>query len=177
MAARRAESVRMVGRLALWLLTWSLAVMEVTALKGCYETLGVTTGDIGQQDITASNKFKNFTSGMDAWCSPVADENQFIQFDMGEKTKVTRIATQGDPASGGKFIKSFAMFYSNDGKKFDVYNEDGSKKEMVFDANADAFSVKHNNLKKPITARYLRINPRTWDKGICLRTELYGCDA
>ena len=82
---------------------------------------------------------------MDAWCSPVDDENQFIQFDMGEKTKVTRIATQGDPASGGKFIRSFAMFYSNDGKKFDVYNEDGSKKEMVWEQLI--FLIKGNGIR------------------------------
>lgn len=173
----RTESVRLFGQLVLCLLTWTLIVKATNATKGCYETLGVTTGDIAEQDITASNKYKNFSSGMDAWCSPKTDESQFIQFDMGENTKVTRIATQGDPSSGGKFVKSFSMFYSNDGKKFDVYNEDGSSKEMIFDANVDAFSVKHNNLKKPIISRYLRINPRTWEKGICLRTELYGCDA
>ena len=92
---------------------------------------------------------------MDAWCSPVDDENQFIQFDMGEKTKVTRIATQGDPASGGKFIRSFAMFYSNDGKKFDVYNEDGSKKEMVWEQLI--FLIKGNGMR---TIDFL--NKRKW---------------
>ncbi|XP_001634630.2 discoidin, CUB and LCCL domain-containing protein 2 [Nematostella vectensis] len=141
--------------------------------KACYEALGVQTGGLDDNDISASSKLENFTA-TDAWCSPTTDENQYLQIDLGEKTKLTRIATQGDLQKPDKHVKSFALLYSNDGKKFQTYGTSGN--EEIFDGNVDSFTVHHNNLKTPVIARYVRINPRTWEKGICLRVELYGCD-
>ena len=30
-------------------------------------------------------------------------------------------------------------------------------------------------LSPPITTRYVRINPQHWNRGVCMKTELYGC--
>ncbi|XP_031562046.1 lactadherin-like [Actinia tenebrosa] len=157
---------------------WCL--MAVTAEKKeapkpapCYEALGVQTGGLDDGDITASSKLANFTA-TDSWCSQENDENQYLQIDLGEKTKLTRIATQGALEQPGKHVKTFAVLYSMDGKKFQTYGANGTEK--IFDGNVDSFTVHHNNLKSPIVARYVRINPRSWEKGICMRVELYGCD-
>lgn len=143
------------------------------APKPCYEALGVQTGGLDDEDISASSKLENFTA-TDAWCPTDNDENQYIQVDLGEKTKLTRIATQGSLDHPDKHVKTFAVLYSMDGKKFQTYKANGT--EEIFDGNVDSFTVHHNNLKSPIIARYVRVNPRTWEKGICLRVELYGCD-
>ncbi|KXJ25456.1 lactadherin [Exaiptasia diaphana] len=161
--------------LVCWLLCLMIAVGDKPedAPKPCYEALGVQTGGLDDEDISASSKLDNFTA-TDSWCPPENDENQYLQVDLGEKTKLTRIATQGDLTHPDKLVKSFAVLHSMDGKKFQTYKENGT--EAIFDGNVDSFTVHHNNLKTPFVARYVRINPRSWEKGICLRVELYGCD-
>lgn len=46
---------------------------------------------------------------------------------------------------------------------------------QIFTANYDRYSVVKNNLDKPIITRYIRINPKTWQGHISMRTEFYGC--
>lgn len=46
---------------------------------------------------------------------------------------------------------------------------------QVFIGNMDAKSVVQNQLKMPITTRWLRIVPRSWNNHIGMRVELYGC--
>lgn len=46
---------------------------------------------------------------------------------------------------------------------------------QVFIGNMDAKTVVQNQLKMPITTRWLRIVPRSWNNHIGMRVELYGC--
>lgn len=46
---------------------------------------------------------------------------------------------------------------------------------QVFHANTDATEVVLNRIPHPILARFVRIRPQTWNNGIALRFELYGC--
>ena len=47
---------------------------------------------------------------------------------------------------------------------------------QIFQGNENSETVKIFVLHlDSIFARYIRINPRTWNNSICLRTEIYGC--
>ena len=51
------------------------------------------------------------------------------------------------------------------------------KKEEVFTGNADENTVVINNLESPLIVKSLRIKPKTWERSIVMRVELYGCAA
>ena len=47
------------------------------------------------------------------------------------------------------------------------------KKEFV--GNFDKETVVHHDLNPPIKARYVMFRPLTWNGGLAMRVELYGC--
>ena len=46
-----------------------------------------------------------------------------------------------------------------------------------FNGNFDSHTVVGNDVKPPIIAKFIRINPREWRSHISLRAEFYGCDS
>ena len=46
---------------------------------------------------------------------------------------------------------------------------------QTFSANTERHELKINILERPISARFVRIQPRGHYGGTCLRLELYGC--
>lgn len=50
---------------------------------------------------------------------------------------------------------------------------------QIFKANNDSDGVVTNKLFPPILARFIRVRPIAWNQlgSICLRLELYGCQA
>ena len=55
------------------------------------------------------------------WSSQAADRYQYLQIDLGEVTKVTRIATQGR-YDAGWWTKTYSLDFSEDGGTFKPYN-------------------------------------------------------
>ena len=53
-----------------------------------------------------------------------------------------------------------------------VYN---SNNDAVFEGNRDRNSIKENRFWTPVTARVIRLLPRTWHQHIALRWELFAC--
>lgn len=94
---------------------------------GCFEPLGIQAGEFNDGEIAASSMLKNFTS-TDAWCPPKNDENQYLQVDLSRKTEVTKIATQGQIGSKDRHVKTYALLYSDDGKKWEQYGNKGKEK-------------------------------------------------
>lgn len=70
---------------------------------------------------------KNFTA-TDPWCPPKTDENQYLQVDLSRKTELTKLATQGYSGDKEKFVKTFALLYSDDGEKWEQYGSKGKEK-------------------------------------------------
>ena len=56
------------------------------------------------------------------WVSQYNDVNQFLQFDLGNVTKVTAVATQG-LSSFDWMVKSYTLAHSLDGVSFTSYSE------------------------------------------------------
>ena len=70
----------------------------------------------------STNYFIILGSFQGGWVSQYADANQFLQIDLGNVTKVTRIATQGRDDAGW-WSKTYTLEYSEeDGGIFKQYN-------------------------------------------------------
>ena len=100
-------------------------------MLGCFEPLGIQAGEFNDGEIAASSMLKNFTA-TDAWCPPKVDENQYIQVDLSRKTELTKIATQGQSGAKDRFVKTFGLLYSDNGKKWEQYGSKGKEKVMLF---------------------------------------------
>lgn len=46
---------------------------------------------------------------------------------------------------------------------------------QIFQGNENPTDEVRAFLPKPTLARYIRIRPLTWEQGICMRFEIYGC--
>lgn len=71
-----------------------------------------------------SNARLNFQAGggrTGAWSSKTNDVNQWLQVDLGQKTRVTGIRTQGR-SDVNQWVTSFTVSYSDDGVNFTPYN-------------------------------------------------------
>ncbi|XP_028414341.1 uncharacterized protein LOC114537501 [Dendronephthya gigantea] len=106
-----------------------------------------------------------------SWRPKDYNQGQWLQVDLGKKEIVTAIATQG--YGTGYWVKTYSMSYGLDEENLTSYRMNTTQK--VFDGNTDENSVVTNVLSPAVTARYIRIHPKTWNNVISLRVELYGC--
>jgi hypothetical protein len=47
--------------------------------------------------------------------------------------------------------------------------------KQVFSGNSDQQSIVTNSFSPAITARYIRLQPRSWHNQVSMRLEVYGC--
>ena len=105
-------------------------------------------GEITDRQISASSEYDenhaavqgrlNFLKSGDkegAWSAKTSDANQYLQIDLGnEVTKVTRVASQGRngySVSGGQWVRTYKLKYSNDEVNFQYYREEGEDTDKV----------------------------------------------
>ncbi|XP_028398211.1 lactadherin-like [Dendronephthya gigantea] len=142
--------------------------------KKCNEAVGIQSGDVDDDDITVSSKRKDFNV-LDAWCPATINRKQYFDVNLGFKTKITKVSTQGRLGSLDRHVKSYRLYYSMDGHDWKAYKTDGVDK--IFKGNQNSYDVSDHILKPAIIANHIRINPTSWKNDICLRVEYYGCDA
>lgn len=120
--------------------------------------------------------------------------------DLGFLRFVTAIGTQGAISKETKkhyFVRSYRVDVSSTGEDW-VTVKDNSKQKVTFAPQTGGqvgaplhlgpppppqiFQGNHNPtdvavafLPKQTLARYVRIRPLTWEQGICMRFEIYGC--
>ncbi|XP_031561718.1 coagulation factor V-like [Actinia tenebrosa] len=109
-----------------------------------------------------------------AWCAAVSNADQYLQIDLGLVMMIKSIAIQGNP-DDDEFVKSFSLSYSVIEGHWLTYLEEGVKR--IFEGNSNRGEVATQKLKIITAARYVRIIPETWYNHVCIRAELYGCDA
>ena len=99
-------------------------------------------GNIIDSQITASSQFDTRTDPTSArlnlkdsslkegaWSAGKNDVNQWIQVDFEKQTTVTNILTQGRNVNiFYQWVKSYTVYYSNDGIDFTPYEEGGQVK-------------------------------------------------
>ncbi|XP_062859455.1 inactive carboxypeptidase-like protein X2 [Trichomycterus rosablanca] len=111
-----------------------------------------------------------------AWCAGRNDPLQWLEIDARRLTKFTGVITQGRSSHwSSDWVTSYRVLVSNDSHSW-VTLKNGSR-ELLFIGNKEKEIPVLNKLPKPVVARYIRINPRSWySKGsICMRAEILGC--
>uniref|UniRef100_A0A3P8X424 Neuropilin 1 n=1 Tax=Cynoglossus semilaevis TaxID=244447 RepID=A0A3P8X424_CYNSE len=156
----------------------------VSAAFTCMESMGMESGEISAGQITASSQYNaNWSAERsrlnyheNGWTPSDDSSREWIQVDLGFLRFVTAVGTQGaisKETTKHYFVRSYKVDLSSNGEDW-VPVKDGSK-QKVFQGNHNAVDEVHAFLPKQSLARYVRIRPMSWEKGICMRFEIYGC--
>uniref|UniRef100_A0A670JN47 Contactin associated protein family member 4 n=1 Tax=Podarcis muralis TaxID=64176 RepID=A0A670JN47_PODMU len=96
------------------------------------------------------------------------------QIDLGERTEITAVATQGGYGSSD-WVTSYLLMFSDSGRNWKQYRQEESI--WAFSGNTNADTVVTYNLQHSIKARFLRFVPLDWNRNgrIGMRIEVYGC--
>ncbi|KAK3739112.1 hypothetical protein QZH41_001600 [Actinostola sp. cb2023] len=152
---------------------------------GCYHSLGMEDGRIQDRWISASSyqvyyephqarlHLTSSYKGAGVWCASYSSNGQYILIDLGNTKKVSGIATQGMTGifTPDAWVTSYTIRYS----KYRYYA--WRAMYQSFSGNWDCSSSQYNAFDNAITARYIMVMPSRWRQAICMRIELYGCDA
>uniref|UniRef100_A0A8C7X676 Contactin associated protein like 3 n=1 Tax=Oryzias sinensis TaxID=183150 RepID=A0A8C7X676_9TELE len=108
------------------------------------------------------------------WSPLISDAYQRLEVDLGERTKITAVATQGRYGSSD-WLTSYLLMFSDTGHNWKQYRQEDSLGSFPGNSNAD--SVVQHKLQQPAVARFLRLVPLDWNPSgrIGLRVETYGC--
>ncbi|XP_061549475.1 neuropilin-1a-like isoform X4 [Phycodurus eques] len=150
----------------------------------CSEPLGMESGEISSKQISASSQYNNNWSPErsrlnyheNGWTPSDDTVREWIQVDLGFLRFITAISTQGAISKETKkhyFVRSYKVDLSSNGEDW-VTVKDGSK-QKIFQGNHNPTDEARSFLPKQTLARYIRIRPMSWEQGICMRFELYGC--
>ncbi|KAG7219998.1 hypothetical protein INR49_001126, partial [Caranx melampygus] len=116
----------------------------------------------------------NRREGAGGWSPLTSDRYQWLEVDLGERTKITAVATQGRYGSSD-WLSSYLLMFSDTGHNWRQYRQEDSLGSFPGNSNAD--SVVQYKLQQPAIARFLRLLPLDWNPSgrIGLRLETYGC--
>ncbi|XP_043990407.1 contactin-associated protein-like 4 isoform X1 [Gambusia affinis] len=116
----------------------------------------------------------NRRDGAGGWSPLSSDRYQWLEVDLGERTKITAVATQGRYGSSD-WLTSYQLMFSDTGHNWKQYRQEDSIGSFPGNSNAD--SVVQYKLQQPAVARFLRLIPLDWNPAgrIGLRLEAYGC--
>ncbi|KAL9974963.1 hypothetical protein ACROYT_G012075 [Oculina patagonica] len=120
--------------------------------------------------------FKRSGEIQGGWSARLNDNNQWLQVDLQQRTRVTRIATQGrNNWFKGQWVTKYKLKFGDDGHTFTFYRQNGGHSDTIFQGNTDRDTVVSHDLNPSIEARYIRVRPTEWYKHISMRIELYTC--
>ncbi|XP_069367134.1 neuropilin-1a-like isoform X2 [Paralichthys olivaceus] len=150
----------------------------------CMEPLGMESGEVSSEQISASSQYNpnwspersRLNYQENGWTPSDDTVREWIQVDLGFLRFITAIGTQGAISKETKkhyFVRSYKVDLSSNGEDW-VTVKEGSK-QKIFEGNHNAVAEVQAFLPKQSLARYIRIRPMTWEQGICMRFELYGC--
>ncbi|XP_057190727.1 discoidin domain-containing receptor 2 isoform X1 [Triplophysa rosa] len=157
----------------------------------CRYPLGMTGGQIQDEDISASSQWSestaarygrlDFDDGDGAWCPDVMAEpnslKEFLQIDLRTLHFVTLVGTQGRHADGvgNEFAQRYKIKYSRDGTRWISWRDRQGR--QIIEGNKNAYDVVLKDLEPPIIAQFVRFMPLTDPSmTVCMRVELYGCE-
>ncbi|KAI4809579.1 hypothetical protein KUCAC02_018453, partial [Chaenocephalus aceratus] len=116
----------------------------------------------------------NRRDGAGGWSPLSSDGYQWLEVDLGERTTISAVATQGRYGSSD-WLTSYLLMFSDTGHNWQQYRQEDSIGSFPGNSNAD--SVVQYKLQQPAVARFLRLLPLAWNPSgrIGLRLETYGC--
>ncbi|XP_067843200.1 contactin-associated protein-like 5 [Heptranchias perlo] len=116
----------------------------------------------------------NRRDGAGGWSPMDSNKYQWLQIDLGERTEITAIATQGRYGSSD-WVTSYVLMFSDTERNWKQYRQEDNA--SAFPGNSNADTVVHYKLQYSIRARFLRFAPLEWNPNgrIGMRVEVYGC--
>ena len=81
-----------------------------------------TEYDVNHGASNGRLKFEAGGGNASAWCAKDNDDNQWLQVDLGQKTNVTGIQTQGRQ-DRDQWVTSYTVSHSDDNTTFTPYKE------------------------------------------------------
>ncbi|XP_068175135.1 contactin-associated protein-like 4 [Antennarius striatus] len=116
----------------------------------------------------------NRREGAGGWSPFISDRYQWLQVDLGRRTQITGVATQGRYGSSD-WLTAYLLMFSDTGHNWRQHRQEDSL--GAFPGNTNADTVVQYKLNQPVIARYLRLIPLDWNPmgRIGLRLEIYGC--
>ncbi|XP_061110695.1 neuropilin-1a-like isoform X2 [Conger conger] len=150
----------------------------------CREALGMQSGEIPAKLITSSSQYNSNWAPerarlhyhQNGWTPSEDSPREWIQVDLGFLRNVVAIGTQGAVSMETKkpyFVRSYKVDVSSNGEDWAPL-KDGPR-QRVFQGNTNPTDVVIRDLPKPTLARFIRIRPVSWETGISMRFEVYGC--
>ncbi|XP_072039523.1 uncharacterized protein [Amphiura filiformis] len=165
-------------------LTMSDIINDTLIDMDCVGPLGMQSGHIADEQITASDYFVGFKpekarlhNPMNNWVAAVGNPTDpWIQVDFRHEVAITGLQTQGS-ATAGHYFEWVEMLQIQYGEINDslTYIMDGATAK-TFVANSDRNSVVDIRFHELIITRILRICPTQWEGWTALRFEVIGCD-
>ncbi|XP_028982917.1 contactin-associated protein-like 4 isoform X2 [Betta splendens] len=116
----------------------------------------------------------NRREGAGGWAPLSSDRYQWLEVDLGGRTQITAVATQGRYGSSD-WLTTYLLMFSDTGHNWKQYQQED--RIAAFPGNSNADSVVQHKLQHPVIARYVRFIPLDWNPSgrIGLRLETYGC--
>ncbi|XP_040027331.2 neuropilin-1a isoform X1 [Gasterosteus aculeatus] len=150
----------------------------------CMEPLGMESGEISSERISASSQYNSNWSPErsrlnyqeNGWTPSDDTVREWIQVDLGFLRFVTAIGTQGAISKETKkqyYVRSYKVDLSSNGEDWVTVKE--GNKQKIFQGNLNPTEEVRSLLPKPTLARHIRVRPMSWEQGICMRFEVYGC--
>ncbi|XP_022785986.1 uncharacterized protein LOC111326285 [Stylophora pistillata] len=159
--------------------------VELYGYQVCGFPLGVNDGELSNDSFTASsygvgneprNARLNRLIGNGSWCAEKNLTGEYLQIALKDSKMITGISTQGIHHKDGKWVTEYALYYRDkEGSTFQPYTVDRFTK--VFPGNTDQFSTVTHSLDNIKDVLYVRLEVKSWHQQICMRVELFGCDA
>ncbi|XP_041478054.1 uncharacterized protein LOC121425992 [Lytechinus variegatus] len=141
--------------------------------------IGISDGSVPPEDLAASSQAPDHglshigLHSAGSWCAAVSDENQWVSVKLPNKLKVTEIAIQGGGDSSKEcWIRKFRIEISNDGVRWACVL-DSHGQIQYYDGNYNLDGVAVAVFNPSVSARFVRLVPRTYHHCICLRWEVY----
>ncbi|XP_035462112.2 contactin-associated protein-like 4 isoform X4 [Scophthalmus maximus] len=116
----------------------------------------------------------NRREGAGGWSPRSSDRYQWLEVDLGGRTQITAVATQGRYGSSD-WLTAYLLMFSDTGHNWKQHRQEDNIGAFAGNSNAD--SVVQHKLRHPVIARYVRLFPLDWNPHgrIGLRLETYGC--
>nr|XP_039262358.1 lactadherin-like isoform X3 [Styela clava] len=149
--------------------------------KSAYCYLGMKNREIPDSAITASSVYdgnhnsyhgrldsRNKPNDRGAWAAKYNRVGEWLLVDLGKPTMVGGVISQGRH-DYVQWIKTFTISCGYSSSTLEPIQESGFTK--VFTANRDQDTKVINMFPSPISCRYIRVNPQSWNGHVSLRVE------
>ncbi|KAM6086912.1 neuropilin-1 isoform 2-T2 [Chlamydotis macqueenii] len=163
---------------------YSVSQSSVSEDFQCMEPLGMESGEIHSDQITVSSQYSAIWSSErsrlnypeNGWTPGEDSVREWIQVDLGLLRFVSGIGTQGAISKETRkeyYLKTYRVDVSSNGEDWITLKE--GNKPVVFQGNSNPTEVVYRPFAKPVLTRFVRIRPVSWENGVSLRFEVYGC--